>query len=94
MVARDLIQLFASLPRNSGEVSRRDLSESFLEQYLSARKLSSIRTVLIRKMLGLYQNESGSSQGKTLLKVIFEKLTSRKGNQTNSPAAPKTGSNL
>jgi len=70
------------------------IMESFLEQYLSARKLSSIRKVLIRKMLGLYQNESGSSQGKTLLKVIFEKLTSRKGNQTNSPAAPKTGSNL
>lgn len=94
MAARDLIQLFASLPRNSGKGSGRDLSESFLEQYLSARKLSSIRKVLIRKMLALYQNESGSSQGKIFLRVIFEKLTSRKGNQANSPTAPKTGSNL
>jgi tRNA A-37 threonylcarbamoyl transferase component Bud32 len=73
LATRDLIQLFASLPAESGE-DQKEIRTGFLDQYLTLRRLSQTRRRLINKMLRLYQTERGLDQGKTLLRVLLNKL--------------------
>ena len=72
--ARDLVQLFASLPRNSRV---QDLRSRFLAEYFSGRKLSRFRAGLMLRILDLYAREGSFHQGKTLLENLLARV--RKG---------------
>jgi len=76
--ARDLIQLFASLPPTSESSPDLELREQFLRDYFSSRCLSDTRKQLIRQMLDFYRSESGLDQGKTLAKIFMERLARRR----------------
>jgi hypothetical protein len=78
---RDLIQLFASLALKGDKSLRHRIQQQFLEEYFSTRNLSMLRRRMIKRMLDFYQVGQDSEQGKTLAKLILDRL---KKSQTGS----------
>jgi hypothetical protein len=77
LAARDLVQLFASLPMNSNGHNLVSTKDQFLTEYFSKRNLSGFRAGLIRRILDLYSPEGGLRQGETILENLLGKLTGR-----------------
>ena len=69
LAARDLIQLFSSLPADAQE-----LKEQFLEDYTRALKLSSSRKIWLSKILALYDPGRGLKQGETILANLWNRI--------------------
>jgi hypothetical protein len=70
--SRDLVQLFASLPRDNGK--RRHLQEELLEAYLEAACHPPRLRRIFRRILELYGPDGGFSQGETLWTNICKSL--------------------
>ena len=77
LAARDLVQLFASLPVNSNGHNLVPAKAQFLSEYFSKRGLSGFRANLIRRILDLYSPDGGLRQGQTILENILGKITRR-----------------
>ena len=77
LAARDLVQLFASLPTNSNGHNLVPTKDQFLSEYFSKRNISGFRAALIRRILGLYSPEGGLRQGETILTSLIGKITGR-----------------
>ena len=75
LAARDLVQLFASLPTNSNGQDLSPVRSQFLAEYFSTRKLSSLRVKFIRRILGLYAPGGRLRQGTTLLESIVAQFS-------------------
>lgn len=69
LAARDLVQLFASLPAEAGK-----LKDQFLQEYLKALELPSHRQNWFRQVLDFYGPNGGLRQGETLLRSLFRTL--------------------
>ncbi len=73
LAARDLIQLFSSLPQDPVQTNGNVL----LEHYLSLRKMSQHRKGRLRQLIRLYGPEGGFRQGRTVLQNL-KRLRARK----------------
>lgn len=71
MAARDLIQLFASLPSQPGQFQSDSLEADFLDSYFSARELNVNRRKRICRWLNLYRPGSSFRQGETVLAALL-----------------------
>jgi hypothetical protein len=68
--ARDLVQLFASLPQNSNGQDLAPVRSQFLSEYYSGRRLSKFRMGLIQRILDLYSPGGSLHQGRTILESL------------------------
>lgn len=71
MAARDLIQLFASLPSQPVPPQSNSLETAFLNSYFAARELTFIRRKRIHQWLNLYRPGSSFRQGETVLAALL-----------------------
>ena len=74
LAARDLVQLFASLP-NGQDLD--PVRSQFLSEYFSGRKLSKLRIGLIRRILDLYSPGGSLRQGSTILENLIARVGGR-----------------
>lgn len=72
--ARDLVQLFASLPNSSNGQDLEPQRAKFLAEYFSERRLSKLRIAVFRGILTLYSPEGTLQQGQTILQNVMAKL--------------------
>lgn len=70
LAARDLIQLFASLPADA-----RKFRERFLRDYARALNLSSSRQRWLRKLVTFYDPGRGLRQGEPMLTSLWKRIT-------------------
>ena len=77
LVARDLIQLLASLPVDSKCKDLAQARSQFLSEYFSGRDLSKFRISVIQRILDLYSPEGGLRQGRTILESLITQLRKR-----------------
>lgn len=70
--ARDLIQFFASLPRETTPQEEIDVRSPFLDSYFQARLLSDFRRRGIRRWVELYRPGGRFQQGRTLLDSLLD----------------------
>jgi hypothetical protein len=81
--ARDLVQLFASLPNDRNSPGSDRAREEFLRTYLSSRNLSPTRSRRIREIIQLYEPGGMFRQGRTLFSCLFDlvrkRLVARRG---------------
>jgi hypothetical protein len=68
--ARDLVQLFASLPSDSNGQDLGPVRSQFLSEYFSGRRLSKFRVSLILRILQLYSPGGSLRQGQTILENL------------------------
>ena len=74
LTARDLVQLFASLPMNANGKNLLPLKSQFLAEYFTARGLSKRRIQVIQGILGLYSPGGALRQGRTLLASLADQF--------------------
>ena len=73
LAARDLIQLFASLPRESPGFAQGESSKLLLRRYLEAAPISGRRRKRLRSIVKLYSSQGEFQQGRTLLSNVLRK---------------------
>ena len=73
LAARDLIQLFASLPDDSPGFARGESKKLLLQRYLEVAPISRRRSGRLRSMVQLYSAQGEFQQGRTLLSNILGK---------------------
>jgi hypothetical protein len=74
LAARDLVQLFASLPVDDNGQNLFPVKSQFLKAYFAARKLSKRRKQVIQRVLDLYSPGGTLRQGRTLLSSLVAQL--------------------
>jgi hypothetical protein len=77
LVARDLVQLLASLPADSNGEDLAQVWPQFLSEYFSGRDLSRFRIRVIQRILDLYSPEGSLQQGRTILESLITHLRRR-----------------
>jgi hypothetical protein len=82
-VARDLIQLLASLPEELEGRNIRSARDLFIAEYFKHRRLPSPRRAVIRRVMSLYRPGGRLTQGKTVLQALWGR---RKRPNGNGPA--------
>jgi len=79
LTARDLVQLFSSLPVDAEGRSAASVWPRFLSDYFAGRNLSKSRIRFMQRILELYSPGGSLSQGKTLIDCLMIRFRSMSG---------------